>query len=127
MEESAASDTVSLGESGLEVSPCTSAEDAGLGGMETSEGTPSPAMCIRPRIDLRKLDLQMRTELQYIFQEMARVQSYAVRPMFLKEGRLEYGDYPPGIQSYLDEPHGAIKQIQERYLKMANSLQAGYV
>lgn len=78
---------------------------------------------IQPRIDLKQLERQARAECQPIMDEMARIHAISVRPTFIRNGRIEYGPYPPATQAYLDDLLAMGRAIIDRYKKLAEGEQ----
>jgi len=74
---------------------------------------------IADKVDFRALQRQCRFECQPLIDELVRIENISLRPMHLRDGKIEYGPFPPEIQAYRDELQKWIGEIVERYRKQA--------
>lgn len=93
--------------------PCQSMVFSGLDGC-IYHGKPLPDQT-QP-ISRRELKLQLRAECRTLNEEIVGVMCKASRPVTWRDGHAEWGDYPPEIQSRLDELNGHLKAIQVRLI-----------
>lgn len=73
------------------------------------------------RIELKQLENEWRAELQPIQDERLIVHNFSLRPMYIKNGHIEYGPWPPEVQAYLEHLDELAAVIASKYEKAMSS------